>query len=322
MKDEKIGALVESVEKQFGMGAIRELGSEPQAPQHGVISTGSLALNHALGVGGIPKGVVTEIQGGTAAVALAVQLVSEAQRAGGVVAYIDANHRLDIDYAKTVGVVTDRVLVSQPDNGDQAFDIADVLARSGAVDLIVVDSADVLAPKSALAGDIFGDEVVDGERARLFSKGLVRLTGVAYRTGVAVILLRGDDRPLPAALGAIKFYSSVRMQLSVERDVMLDESVVGTRVRARISKNKFAPPFQEAYFEVRNDGIDKASDLLEFAIGRGVVAVGGSPALLRSDFKFGDEHIGKGWARARERLIADAALADRIRAALAAKGAR
>jgi len=321
MKDEKIGALVASVEKQFGRGTIRELGSEPQPPQHGVISTGSLALNHALGVGGIPKGVVTEIHGGTPAVALAVQLVSESQRAGGVVAYIDANHRLDLEYAKAVGVSTDRLLVSQPDNGEQAFDIADVLARSGAVDLIVVDSADVLAPKSALEGNIFGDDV-DGERARLFSKGLVRLTGVAYRTGVAIVFLRSDDRPLPAALGAIKFYSSVRMQLSVERDVVVDEKVIGTRVAVRISKNKFAPPFQQAHFEVRNDGIDKASDLLEFAIGQGVVSLSGSPVQLRSDFTLGDEHIGKGWARARERLMTDAAMADRIRAALAAKGGR
>jgi recombination protein RecA len=321
MKDEKIGALVESVEKQFGRGTIRELGSDPQPPQHGVISTGSLALNHALGVGGIPKGVVTEIHGGTQAVALAVQLVSESQRAGGVVAYIDANHRLDLEYAKAVGVSTDRLLVSQPDSGEQAFDIADVLARSGAVDLIVVDSADVLAPKSALEGNIFGDDVLDGERARFFSKGLVRLTGVAYRTGVAIVFLRSDDRPLPAA-HAIKFYSSVRMQLSVERDVVVDEKVIGTRVAVRISKNKFAPPFQQAHFELRNDGIDKASDLLEFAIGQGVVSLSGSPVQLRSDFALGDEHIGTGWARARERLMTDAAMADRIRAALAAKAGR
>jgi recombination protein RecA len=294
MSNDNVKSLLESVDKQFGTGSLRELGGDYNVPSHGVISTGSLALNDAIGIGGIPAGVVTEIVGTVGAAELMLQLIAEAQRAGGVTAYVDLNHRFDVELAKRVGVDVERLLVSQPSNAEQAVEITDMLARSGVVRLIIVDSADAMATRTELEGDAIGD----GDRSRLLGRALRGVTAVAYRTGVAIVFLRSAN----VGGNALKFYSSVRVQLDKVGDVVIDQTVgVGSCVRAHVMKNKFAPPFREATFEIRtNLGIDRAADLLDYAVTRGVLSVSGPTHAL--EYRFGSEFFARGREVAREAI--------------------
>ena len=315
------GAL-QSIDKVFGKGAIMTLGEEAMAGPVAVTPTGSLALDQALGVGGYPRGRVIEVFGPEASgkTTLTMQAIAEAQRAGGTAAVIDAEHAFDRAYAKGLGIDVDRLLIAQPDTGEQALEIVEVLTRSGAVDLVVVDSVAALVPKAEIEGEM-GDNH-PGLQARLMSQALRKLTGVAHRTGTTLIFINQLRHRIGVLFGspetttggnALKFYASVRLDVRRVGVIKSGEEAVGSRTRVRVVKNKLAPPFQEAEFELRwGKGIDAAADLLDLGLARGVIERSGA------HLAFGGGHLGPGRERAREALMQDAALAARLRAAVLA----
>ena len=273
-------SVIAGIEKMFGKGAIMQLGnSSPQSI--GVIASGSLALDDALGIGGYPRGRIVEIYGPESGgkTTLALHAVAEAQKAGGVAAFIDAEHALDIKYAKAVGVDIERLLVSQPDNGEQGLEIVDMLTRSDVVDIVVVDSVAALTPRAEIEGDM-GD-VHMGLQARLMSQALRKLTATAHRTQTMIVFTNQMRTKIGVIFGspetttggnALKFYASVRIDVRRIGQVKSGDKAIGSKTRARVVKNKLASPFREAEFDIRwGSGIDAAADLFDHALLAGVV---------------------------------------------------
>jgi recombination protein RecA len=311
-----------SIDKAFGRGAIMTLGDDEPAPDVEVIPSGSLALDLALGVGGYPRGRIVEIYGpeSSGKTTLALHAIAEVQRKGGTAAFIDAEHAFDPAYARGLGVSTEGLLVSQPDTGEQALDIVDMLTRSGAVDIVVVDSVAALVPKAEIEGDM-GDAHM-GLQARLMSQALRKLTAVAHKTGTTIVFINQLRQKIGVVFGnpetttggnALKFYASVRVDVRRGGQVKAGEEVVGSRTRVKVVKNKLAAPFREAEFEIRwGTGIDAPLDLIDVAVERGLVEKNGS------HLSFGGEHLGQGRERAREALLGRPELCAQLRAAVLA----
>ncbi len=317
-----IRTIMAGIEKQFGKGAIMTLGDEDNTETVAVISSGSMALDHALGIGGYPRGRIVEVYGPESGgkTTLTLHAIAEAQKAGGVAAFIDAEHAFDVTYARAVGVDTERLLVSQPDTGEQALEICEMLTRSGAVDLVVIDSVAALTPKAEIEGDM-GDAHM-GLQARLMSQALRKLTAVAHKTETTLIFINQLRQKIGVVFGnpetttggnALKFYASVRIDVRRIGPVKTGEESIGSRTRAKVVKNKCAPPFKDAEFDIRwGTGIDSAADLIDYALALGVVEKSGS------HLSFAGEHLGQGRERAREAVLAKGTLAGALRSAVEA----
>jgi recombination protein RecA len=306
-KTKALGLALESIEKQFGKGSIMKLG-EAQRVNVETIPTGSLSLDIALG-GGVPKGRVIEIYGpeSSGKTTLTLHAIAEVQRQGGTAAFIDAEHALDPAYAKRIGVDIDNLLLSQPDNGEQALEITETLVRSNAVDLIVVDSVAALVPRAEIEGDM-GDSHM-GLQARLMSQALRKLTGVISRSKATVIFINQIRMKIGVMFGnpetttggnALKFYASVRMDIRRIGQIKQGDEVIGNRTRVKVVKNKIAPPFREAEFDIMyNQGISAAGDILDLATARGIVEKAGAW------FSYNGEKISQGREAAKTYLEAN-----------------
>ena len=296
-KEKALESAMSQVERQFGKGAIMKLGSKAviEVP---VISTSSLSLDKALGIGGLPRGRVVEVFGPEASgkTTLALHAVAEAQRKGGIAAFIDAEHALDVAYARRLGVNCDELLVSQPDTGEQALEIADMLVRSGAMDVIVIDSVAALVPRAEIEGEM-GDSHM-GLQARLMSQALRKLTGTIGKTMTTVIFINQIRMKIGVVFGnpetttggnALKFYASVRLDIRRIGSIKDGQEVVGNRTRVRVVKNKMAPPFTEAEFDITyGEGISKTGDLVDVGVDVGIIDKSGSW------YSYNGERIGQG----------------------------
>jgi recombination protein RecA len=292
------------IEKQFGKGSIMRLGAKDALVQVEVIPTGALSLDAALGIGGIPRGRVVEIFGpeSSGKTTLALQVVAEAQKQGGMAAFVDAEHALDATYAHKLGVDVDNLLVSQPDYGEQALEIAEALVRSNAIDVVVVDSVAALVPKAELEGEM-GDSL-PGLQARLMSQALRKLTAIVAKSKTSLIFINQIREKIGVMFGnpetttggrALKFYSSVRLDVRRIASIKEGDRVVGNRTKAKVVKNKMAAPFREAEFDILyGEGISKEGDLIDLAVGLNLVEKSGSW------FSFGGERIGQGRENARQ----------------------
>jgi recombination protein RecA len=317
-------SVVTSVEKQFGKGAIMALGDEDGLEPVATISTGSLALDLATGVGGYPRGRVVEIYGpeSSGKTTLALHAIAQAQRNGGVCAFIDAEHAIDINYARSIGVEIDKLLVSQPDTGEQALDIAEMLVRCGAIDLIVVDSVAALTPKAELEGEM-GDSHM-GLQARLMSQALRKLTGIAHRTDTTLMFINQLRQKIGVTFGnpetttggnALKFYASMRFDVRRIGQVKIGDELVGGRTRVKIAKNKMAPPFTEAEFEIRyGTGVDTLAELIDLGLSRGLVEKSGN------HLSFAGTTLGNGREKSRDALAQSPELQSSMRQAIFASG--
>jgi recombination protein RecA len=300
-KSEKAKALdlaITQIERQFGKGSIMKLGSDQAKIAVAVISTGSIGLDAALGVGGIPRGRVTEIYGpeSSGKTTLALHIIAEAQKTGGAVAFIDAEHALDPVYSRRLGVDIDNLLVSQPDTGEQALEIAETLVRSGAVDVIVIDSVAALVPRAEIEGEM-GDSHM-GLQARLMSQALRKLTGTISKSKTSVVFINQIRMKLGVMFGnpetttggkALKFYASVRLDIRRVGSVKSGDQTIGNRTRVRVVKNKLAPPFRDSEFDIiYGEGISREMELLDLATDHGVLSKSGTW------FSYGDERLGQG----------------------------
>jgi recombination protein RecA len=297
-KEKAIDLAVSQIERQFGKGAIMRLGTDAIIPDIPVISSGSLALDIALGVGGIPRGRVIEIFGPEASgkTTLALHIVAEAQKKGGIAGYIDAEHALDISYARKLGVKTDDLLISQPDTGEQALEITEMLVRSGAIDIVVIDSVAALVPKAELEGEM-GDAHM-GLQARLMSQALRKLTATISKSNTCVIFINQIRMKIGVFMGspetttggnALKFYSSIRLDIRRVGAIKDGQDAIGNRTRVKVVKNKLAPPFREVEFDIMyGEGISREGDILDLAVEKEIVEKSGAW------FSFEGERIGQG----------------------------
>jgi recombination protein RecA len=289
---------VGQIEKQFGKGSIMRLGQKDVVAQIPAISTGAVSLDYALGIGGVPRGRVIEVFGpeSSGKTTLALQVIAEAQKTGGMAAFIDAEHALDAQYAKKLGVDLDNLLVSQPDNGEQALEIVEVLVRSGGVDVVVVDSVAALVPRAEIEGEM--GEAQMGLQARLMSQALRKLTGVVSKSKTCLVFINQLREKIGVMFGnpetttggrALKFYASVRIDIRRIGAIKDGDVVVGGRTRVKIVKNKVAPPFREAEFDVMyGEGISREGDLLDLAVDKRIVEKSGTW------FAFSGERLGQG----------------------------
>jgi recombination protein RecA len=319
-----LAAAIGGIEKQFGKGSVMRLGDGSETQPVAVVPTGSIGLDLALGVGGLPRGRVVEIYGpeSSGKTTLALHAIAEIQRQGGVAAFVDAEHALDVTYARKLGVSLPDLLVSQPDTGEQALEIAEQLVRSGAVDLVVVDSVAALVPRAEIEGEM-GDAHM-GLQARLMSQALRKLTAVVSRNQSIVVFINQIRMKIGVVFGnpetttgghALKFYSSVRLDIRRIGQVKDGETVVGSRTRVKVVKNKMAPPFREAEFDIRYGvGVDRWAEALDLGAERGVVEKAGAW------FALDGERIGQGRERAIEWLRAHPDAFDRLMTRLRAIG--
>jgi recombination protein RecA len=285
-KDKAVELAVSQIERQYGKGAIMKLGADAMLGEMPVVSTGSLSLDLALGVGGLPKGRVVEIFGPEASgkTTLALHAVAEIQKKGGIAAFIDAEHALDVHYAKKLGVKTDDLLISQPDTGEQALEIAEILIRSNAVDVIVIDSVAALVPKAEIEGDM-GDAHM-GLQARLMSQALRKLTATISKSNSLLIFINQIRMKIGIMFGnpetttggnALKFYASVRLDIRRMAAIKQGQDVIGSRTKVRIVKNKVAPPFKEVEFDlIHGEGISREGDVLDLAADKNIVEKSGT----------------------------------------------
>jgi recombination protein RecA len=306
---------VGQIEKQFGKGSIMRLGSR-DVVEVPAISTGSISLDAALGVGGLPRGRVIEIFGpeSSGKTTLALHAIAEAQKKGGMAAFVDAEHALDAVYSKALGVDTDNLLVSQPDSGEQALEIAEVLIRSGAVDVLVVDSVAALVPRAELDGEM-GDAQM-GLQARLMSQAMRKLTAIVSKSKTCLIFINQIREKIGVMFGnpetttggrALKFYASVRLDIRRISSIKEGESVVGNRTRVKVVKNKVAAPFQSAEFDILyGKGISKEGDLIDIAVNRNIVDKSGAW------YSYNGERIGQGRENVRQFLMQNTDIADKI----------
>ncbi len=318
-KDQKMKALdlaLSQIEKQFGRGAIMRLGTDGVIAGIPVISTGSLGLDIALGVGGMPRGRVIEIFGpeSSGKTTLSLHIIAEAQKNGGVAAFVDAEHALDIGYARKLGVSADDLLVSQPDTGEQALEITETLVRSGAVDVVVIDSVAALVPRAEIEGEM-GDAHM-GLQARLMSQALRKLTASISKSLTTVIFINQIRMKLGVMFGnpetttggnALKFYSSIRLDIRKVESIKEGQEVTGNRVRVKVVKNKLAPPFKQAEFDILFDeGISRVGELVDIGVEKGVIEKSGSWYAYQGD------RIGQGRENARQFLKENTVLAKDI----------
>jgi recombination protein RecA len=316
-KTKAIDMAVSQIERLFGKGAIMKMGDRP-IEDIPVVSTGSISLDIALGIGGLPKGRVVEIFGPEASgkTTLALQVVSEVQKKGGAAAFIDAEHALDVKYASHIGVKTDELLISQPDTGEQALEICEILVRSGGVEIIVIDSVAALVPRAEIEGEM-GDQHV-GLQARLMSQALRKLTATISKSMTTVIFINQIRHKIGVMFGnpetttggnALKFYSSVRLDIRRISAIKDGQEVVGNRTRVKVVKNKLAPPFREAEFDIIFGlGVSREGDLIDLASDAGIVEKSGTW------YAYGDTRIGQGRENAKEFLKNNSALAAEIEA--------
>lgn len=315
-KEKALELAIGSIEKRFGKGSIMKLGESVVMSPIEAIPTGSLALDLALGIGGVPRGRITEIFGpeSSGKTTLGQHIIAEAQKKGGVAAYIDVEHALDPAYARLCGVNVEEVLISQPDTGEQALEIAEALVRSGAVDIVVVDSVAALVPQAEIEGEM-GDSHV-ALQARLMSQALRKLASVLGKTGTAMIFINqlrekvgivfGNPEVTPGGR-ALKFYSSVRIDLRRIETIKQGNEAIGNHVRARVVKNKVAPPFRSAEFDIMfNCGISREGNLLDLGVDTGLVTKSGA------FFSYGDIRLGQGRENAKQYLSQNAEIAQEI----------
>ena len=320
-QEERLKALeaaIGKIEKDFGKGAIMKLGESGANMNVETVPTGSLSLDVALGLGGVPKGRIVEIYGpeSSGKTTVALHMVAEVQKRGGIAGFIDAEHALDPVYAKNIGVDIDNLYISQPDNGEQAMEITETMVRSGAVDIIIVDSVAALVPKAEIEGDM-GDSHV-GLQARLMSQALRKLTSVISKSNCIVIFINQLREKIGVMFGnpetttggrALKFYASIRMDVRRIEALKQGGEVVGNRTRIKVVKNKIAPPFKEAEFDIMfGKGISKAGDVLDLAVNIGVVNKSGAW------FAYNDAKIGQGRENAKKYLLDNPAVMDEIEA--------
>jgi len=321
-KEKAVELAIEQIERQYGKGSIMKLGEAPARVAGDAIPTGALALDLALGIGGIPKGRVTEIFGSEASgkTTLAQHIIAETQKAGGIAAYIDAEHAFDPSYAANCGVNLRDLLISQPDTGEQALEITETLVRSGAVDVIIIDSVAALAPRAEIEGEM-GDTHV-GLQARLMSQALRKLSAAISKSKTAVIFINqlrekvgivfGNPEVTPGGR-ALKFYSSVRIDLRRGESIKVGTEMVGARVRARVVKNKVAPPFRSAEFDIMfNHGISKEGNLVDLGVTTGVIKKAGA------FFTYGDTKLGQGRENAKDYLRQHSELASQLESTIRA----
>ncbi len=322
-KKKALTAALGQIERQFGKGAVMRLGDNAMPRNIDVISTGSLALDVALGIGGLPKGRVIEIFGpeSSGKTTLTLQVVAECQKGGGTAAFVDAEHALDPSYAEKLGVNVDDLLVSQPDTGEQALEITDMLVRSGAVDVVVVDSVAALTPRAEIEGDM-GDSHM-GLQARLMSQALRKLTGNIKRSNTMVIFINQIRMKIGVMFGspetttggnALKFYSSVRLDIRRIGSIKKGEEILGNETRVKVVKNKMAPPFKKAEFEILyGEGISRIGELIDLGVENELVKKSGSW------YSYGDDRIGQGKENAKAYLKENEHLIEELDGLLRAK---
>jgi len=315
-KQKAIDSAVNQIEKQFGKGAIMKLGGDYIIPDISTISTGSISLDRALGIGGVPRGRVIEIYGPEASgkTTLALQIIAEAQKSGGVVAFIDAEHAVDIGYAQKLGVKTDDLLISQPDTGEQALEIAEVLVRSGALDVVVIDSVAALVPRAEIEGEM-GDSHM-GLQARLMSQALRKLTAAINRSRTSMVFINQIRMKIGVVFGnpetttggnALKFYSSIRLDIRRIESLKNEEGIYGSRTRVKVVKNKLAPPFKEAQFEIiYGQGISKEGELIDLGTTCNIVGKSGTW------YSYQDDRLGQGRENAKKFLKENPKIATEI----------
>jgi recombination protein RecA len=318
-----LSAALSQIEKQFGKGSVMRMGDTQTVRNLEVISTGSLGLDLALGVGGVPRGRVIEIYGpeSSGKTTLTLQIIAEAQKLGGTAAFVDAEHALDPAYADKLGVQIDELLVSQPDTGEQALEITDMLVRSGAVDVVVVDSVAALTPKAEIEGEM-GDSHM-GLQARLMSQALRKLTANIKRTNTLVIFINQIRMKIGVMFGnpetttggnALKFYASVRLDIRRTGNIKKGDEVMGSETRVKVVKNKVAPPFKQANFDVLyGEGISREGEIIELGVGHGLVQKSGAW------YSYNGERIGQGKDNVRSFLKENPAIAAEIEAQIRAR---
>jgi len=305
-KEKAVELAVTQIERQYGKGAIMRMGEDAMPGEIPIISTGSLSLDLALGVGGLPKGRVIEIYGPEASgkTTLALHVIAEAQKAGGIAAFIDAEHALDVHYAKRLGVKIDDLLISQPDTGEQALEIAEILVRSAAVDVIVVDSVAALVPKAEIEGEM-GDAHM-GLQARLMSQALRKLTATISKSNSMVVFVNQIRMKIGVMFGnpetttggnALKFYSSIRLDVRRIASIKQGQDVIGSRTKVRIVKNKVSPPFKEVEFDlIHGEGISREGDVLDLAVDKNMIEKSGTW------YAYQGQRIGQGRENAKQFL--------------------